>query len=137
MKIRKKHLVLALALTLGLGGLQACQQNNNNTTTNPASGETMPMSTESSEEESSSQGSDEVVDTAVEKEYDQMTKDEKISYLEDKIFNIRVKARSLEMKLEENPQYSDEEKENIQNSIDQTDSLIEAINKEIDKLENK
>lgn len=135
MKIRKKHLVLALALTLGLGGLQACQQNNN--TTNPASGETMPMSTESSEEVSSSQGSDEVVDTAVEKEYDQMTKDEKISYLEDKIFNIRVKARSLEMKLEENPQYSDEEKENIQNSIDQADSLIEAINKEIDKLENK
>ncbi|MGO3019258.1 MAG: hypothetical protein ACTIH2_08940 [Anaerococcus sp.] len=136
MKLRKKHLSLALALLIGLGGLSACNNQNNDTSLTTSSDESTQMSNESSIEDIVSNESVSS-NQEVEKEYDQMTKDEKISYLEDKIFNIRVKARSLEMKLEENPQYSDEEKEKIQNTLDSIDDLIEKINVEIDKLENE
>lgn len=136
MKLRKKQLSLSLALLIGLGGLSACNNQSNDASLTSSSDESTQMSTESSIED---MVSNESVSSnkEVEKEYDQMTKDEKISYLEDKIFNIRVKARSLEMKLKENPQYSDEEKEKMQNTLDSIDDLIEKINVEIDKLENE
>lgn len=136
MKLRKKQLSLSLALLIGLGGLSACNNQSNDASLTSSSDESTQMSTESSIED---MVSNESVSSnkEVEKEYDQMTKDEKISYLEDKIFNIRVKARSLEMKLKENPQYSDEEKEKIQNTLDSIDDLIEKINVEIDKLDNE
>jgi len=136
MKLRKKQLSLSLALLIGLGGLSACNNQSNDASLTSSSDESTQMSTESSIED---MVSNESVSSnkEVEKEYDQMTKDEKISYLEDKIFNIRVKARSLEMKLKENSQYSDEEKEKMQNTLDSIDELIEKINVEIDKLENE
>lgn len=135
--LRKKQLSLALTLLIGVGGLTACNNQKNDANLSPSSDVETQMSTDVSVEEIVS--NEELTTNEVnnvEKEYDQMTKDEKISYLEDKIFNIRVKARSLEMKLEENPQYSDEEKEKIQDRLNSTDDLIEKLNAEIDKLEN-
>lgn len=135
MRINKKHLSLVLALGLVLVGLQAC--NNNTGEENPNEPqENMTMSEESEDEMNPSSIEGLSQETSIEKEYDQMTKDEKISYLEDKIFDIRVKARSLEMKLEENPQYTEEQRKDIQDKLDDTEVLIEDLNKEIDKLEN-
>lgn len=137
MILRKKQLSFALAVLVGLVGLTACNNQKNSSENLTSSVESTQMSTESSIENMISDESITSNNNEVDKEYNQMTKDEKISYLEDKIFNIRVKARSLEMKLEENPQYSDQEKEKIQNSLNSTDELIEKLNMEIDKLENK
>ncbi|MDD7306710.1 MAG: hypothetical protein PUG67_08985 [Peptoniphilaceae bacterium] len=137
MKLNKKYLSLSLAILIAMGGLSACNSKKN--TTNVESGsskEMIPVSSQSSKS-SLQESSKEDNENNTDKDYESMTKEEKISYLEDKIFEIRVKARSLEMKLEENPQYSDSEKEKVQNSLDETDQLIEKLNKEVDKLKNE
>lgn len=136
MKLSKKQRSLAFAILIGSLGLTACNQNNNPEPSSSSLEDLEPISNQVSDESMESPSVEEEA-YLPEKEYDQMTKDEKISYLEDKIFNIRVKARSLEMKLEENPQYSEADKEKIQKSLDDTDELIDRLNEEIDKLENK
>lgn len=136
MKLRNKQVGASLVLILSLAIFAACNPKNENTL--PSSEDPMPISNPSTEESTDLEGSaDLAAEPSMDKDYDQMTKDEKISFLEDKIFSIRVKARSLEMKLEENPQLSDKDKKKIQDSIDGTDALIESLNEEIDKLENK
>lgn len=133
MKIVKKQIALGLIVFIGFGGLVACKQSNT-----PLQSTSIEINESSEQKDIKETSSEDVLSNVeMEKEYDKMTKDEKISYLEDKIFNMRVKARSLEMKLEENPQYSNEKQEEIQEYINKTDELIEKINKQIDKLENK